>query len=69
VPAGARAAGLTEIFMPIYDGFRRIELSDAPPGCVDGVYRIRDARKFPLLLEATLTPGWRRMPLFQRLGG
>jgi len=60
-------AGLTHIFMPIYDGFRRLEFSDAPPGCIDGVYRVRDLRQFSMLLEAMLPPGWKRQALYQRL--
>jgi hypothetical protein len=53
--------------MPIYEQFDRIELSDAPPGCVDGVYRMRHADRFPLLLEVMLPPEWKRLPLYQRL--
>ncbi len=67
VPRDANARGLTHIFMPIYDGFERLEFSDAPPGCVDGVYRVREPERFPLLLEVMLRPGWRRAPLYQRL--
>ncbi len=59
--------GLTQIFMPIYEGFRRIDFADAPPGCVAGVYRVRDPGQFSLLLEVMLRPGWRRAPLYQRL--
>jgi hypothetical protein len=61
--------GLTHIFMPIYDGFDRLEFSDTPPGCVDGVYRVREPGRFPMLLEVLLRPGWRRAPLYQRLRG
>jgi hypothetical protein len=60
------AAGPTHIFMPIYDGFGRIEFDDAPPGCVLGVFRVRDASRFSMLLEVMLRPGWRRAPLYQR---
>ncbi|PYR42929.1 MAG: hypothetical protein DMF93_04435 [Acidobacteria bacterium] len=63
-PAGS---GLTHILMPIYGGFRRLDVVDAPPGCIDGVYRARDARQFSMLLEANLPPDWRRRPLYQRL--
>ena len=55
--------------MPIYDGFHRLQFADAPPGCVDGIYRVREPERFPLLLEVMLRPGWRRAPLYQRLGG
>jgi hypothetical protein len=63
------SSGLTQIFMPVYDGFHHLEFSDAPPGCVVGVFRVRDVRQFPLLLEAVLRPGWRGAPLYQRIGG
>jgi hypothetical protein len=53
----------------IYDGFRDLEFSDAPPGCVEGVYRVREPGRFSLLLEVMLGPGWRRAPLYQRLSG
>jgi hypothetical protein len=59
--------GLTQIFMPIYDGFRRLSFTDAAPGCVDGVYRVREPKRFTLLLETLLRPGWRRAPLYQQL--
>jgi hypothetical protein len=60
--------GLTHVFMPIYDGFGRLEFGDSPPGCVQGAFRIRDPSRFTMLLEAVLRPGWRRAPLYQRLG-
>ena len=69
VPRDEASRGLTHIFMPIYDGFERLEFSDAPPGCVDGVSRVREPGQFPLLLEVMLRPGWRRAPLYQRLRG
>jgi hypothetical protein len=69
VPRDDTARGLTHIFMPIYDGFGRLEFSDAPPGCVDGVFRVREPGQFRLLLEVMLRPGWRRAPLYQRLRG
>ena len=59
--------GLTQIFMPIYDGFRRLEFSDVAPGCIDGVYRVREPARFTLLLEVMLRPGWRRAPLYKQL--
>jgi hypothetical protein len=67
VPHQSHVAGLSHIFIPIYDGFRQIAFSDAPPGCVVGVYRVRDAGRFPMLLEVLLRPGWRRQPLYQHL--
>jgi len=61
------ADGLTQIYMPIYDGFKRLDLVDASPECVDGIYRMREPRRFGLLLETILRPGWRRAPLYQQL--
>ena len=66
IAAAARVPGLTQIFMPIYDDFGRVEFAGAPPGCIAGLYHIRDAARFGLLLEAELPPGWRRAPLYQR---
>ena len=69
IDAAARAPGLTQIYMPVYDDFSRLEVKDAAAGCIAGVSRIRDASRFGLLLEAELPPGWRRAPLYQRLTG
>jgi hypothetical protein len=65
VPRDA-SPGLSHIFMPVYERFGRLEFTDAPAGCIDGVYRVRGATRFPLLLEAMLRPDWRRAPLYQR---
>jgi len=67
IDSAALAPGLTQIFMPIYDDFGRVEFAHAPPGCIAGVSRVRNAAQFGLLLEAELRPGWRRAPLYQRL--
>ena len=61
--------GVSQIFMPIYDGFARLAFADAPDGCIAGVYRMRDVHRFGLLLEAMLAPGWKHQPLYQRLVG
>jgi hypothetical protein len=66
LPPDSRSEGLTHIFMPIYDGFGHLDLPTPDNGCVDGVYRVRDPRRLPLLLETILSPGWRRQPLYQR---
>ena len=42
---------------------------DAPNGCVVAVDRVRDASRFPMLLEVVLPPGWKSAPLYQRLAG
>jgi len=66
LPPDGRREGLTHIFMPIYDGFGRLDLPKPDNGCVVGVYRVRDPQRLPLLLETVLSPGWRRQPLYQR---
>ena len=58
----------TRIFTPVYNGFQGIEFSDARPGCVDAVYRVRDPSELPLMLEVILPPWWRGMSLYQRFG-
>ena len=68
-PTPDRSRDPTRIFMPVYDGFDRIDFSDLRPGCLGGVYRLRDPGQFPLLLEVMLPPDWRQRPLYQRLGG
>jgi hypothetical protein len=55
--------------MPVYEKLQRIDFSDAPAGCVEGVYRMRNPGQLPLMLEVVLPPDWRRTPLYQRLGG
>jgi hypothetical protein len=69
IHASVQAYGLTQIFMPVFDGFRRLAFVDAPDGCVVGIYRVRDPSRFPMLLEAVLRPGWRNEALYQRLAG
>jgi hypothetical protein len=56
----------THVFMPVYDGFQGIALSDTQPGCVGGVYRVRDPGQFSFLLEAVLPAHWETSPLYQR---
>jgi hypothetical protein len=62
------ARELTRIFMPVYDLFQGIDFSDTRPGCVDGVYRLRNVGQ-PLMLEVVLAPGWQKAPLYQRIKG
>jgi hypothetical protein len=62
------ARELTRVFMPVYDRFQGLDFSDTSPGCIDGIYRLRDVGQ-PLMLEVVLTPGWRNAPLYQRLIG
>jgi len=60
-------AGLTRVFLSVYQHFTGIEFSGADAGCVAGAYRLTDPRAFPLLVDATLAPGWESRPLYQRL--
>ena len=57
----------THIFMPVYEGFRGIEVAAGNPGCIDRVSRVEHAAQFSLLLEAVLPPRWESGPLYQRL--
>jgi hypothetical protein len=57
----------THIFMPVYEGFRGIELAAGNSGCIDRVSRLEHAAQFSLLLEAVLPPRWESSPLYQRL--
>jgi hypothetical protein len=47
--------------------FRGFELNTESAGCFQGVSRILDPTRFPLLLSATLAPAWREAPLYQTL--
>ena len=68
VPRNETVQEATHIFTPVYAGFHGIELSDTKPGCVAGVYRVRDPATIPVMLEVTLPPRWRRMALYQQFG-
>jgi hypothetical protein len=60
---------LTHLFIPVYAKFEGIDAGAAPTGCIPGVYRVRDPRRFTLMPEAVLRPGWADRPLYQRLDG
>ncbi|HWI17191.1 MAG TPA: hypothetical protein VNT81_05565 [Vicinamibacterales bacterium] len=64
VPA---SAGLTRVFHPAFKLFRTVEVSDATPGCVKGVYRLASPANMPMLLSATVPPDWSERPRHQRL--
>jgi hypothetical protein len=59
--------GPTHIFMPVYNDFQGIDLSGTSPGCVGGVYRVRNPEQLAVMLEAVLPPRWEHMALYQRL--
>src|SRR5262245_29525472 len=64
-----QSSEVTHVFAPVYEFFQGIEFSDERPGCVVGVYQIADVRPFPILVNATLYPGWSNEPLHQRMSG
>src|SRR5262249_12098161 len=47
--------------------FRGVELDARDRECLERVERIADTRRFPLLLSATLGPGWQDGALYQTL--
>jgi len=65
-----RAAGthdVTRVFEPVYAStFQGVVLPDGGSECVAGAYWV-DPGHLPLLLSATLEPGWERRALYQRL--
>jgi hypothetical protein len=66
VRASSGTSGTTSVLASAFDGFAGIELTPPSKGCVARVSRIADVRPFPLLLSATLAPGWERHGLYQR---
>jgi hypothetical protein len=63
-PSGV--SGTARVLAPAFEGFAGINLTPPSQGCVARVSRLADARPFPLLLNATLVPGWERRGLYQR---
>jgi hypothetical protein len=59
--------GLTRMFVVVFEHFTALEFSDPRPECIVGTYRLTGARPIPIVLDATLTPGWERQPLYQRV--
>ena len=62
-----RATGTTRIFLPVFQQFDGLQVSDARPGCIVGAFRFTELGAFPLLLGVTLPPDWKSLPLHQRL--
>jgi len=75
VPADAAVSEPTRVFFPAYGkrggdpeaGFIGIDVPAAQADCIR-VARVRDTRSLPLLLDATLPPGWENGPLYARVG-
>jgi len=62
-----RTAGRTRLFEPVYDAFRRVEVSDPSPACVERAGVVANADRFPLLISAVLPPGWEARPQYQQI--
>lgn len=61
-------AGPTRVMLPVFESFTGLTFSDSSPGCVLGAYQFSDLHTLPLLLGATLPPGWESLALYGRLG-
>jgi hypothetical protein len=59
--------GTARVLAPAFAGLAGIDLAPPSRECVTRVSRLADVRPFPLLLNATLLPGWERRGLHQRL--
>lgn len=60
-------AGITRIYIPVFRDFSGLKFSGTRDECATQVSRLGDLAPFPLVLGATLTPGWEERPLYQRL--
>jgi len=74
VPLIHDAGFATRVFLPVYaiyqsrtliSGFTGVEVPAGYPSCVQ-LYRVRNLAPLPLLLPATLTPGWKYDTLYQQ---
>jgi hypothetical protein len=62
----AASSGVTRFFFPAYSGINtRFIGVEAPQNAV--LYRIDRSARLPLTLWLSLTPDWRRQPMWQRL--
>lgn len=62
-----RTSGVTRIFQPVFENYLGLEVSDRRDGCLAGAFRVLSPEPLPVLLGATLPPGWQSSPLYQRL--
>ena len=69
IPRAPGSPGVTRIFLAVFEYFKGVQFPVSMAGCVTGAYRLADSTRFPLLLDATLAPGWEGRPLYQRLVG
>ena len=64
----AQTEGLTHIFLPVFDHFVGLAVSDDSPGCLVSASRFVDVASVPVLLAAVLQPDWEtKAPIYQRL--
>jgi len=60
--------GVTNIFEPLYPGFRGIAFSDPSPSCrAQAVSMVNGVDRVPLLLPAQLPPGWEAERQYERI--
>ncbi|MDP3716210.1 MAG: hypothetical protein Q8T13_00400 [Acidobacteriota bacterium] len=59
--------GTTRLFMPVFETYLGLDLVDPRPGCLTGVSRVTDLKRFPVLLGVTLASDWASHPLYQQL--
>lgn len=64
-PAGAV---IETWIVPIFAGFRGLNLGDAPPSCLRSIERLQSLKGLPLLPALTLPANWRDLPKHQRIG-
>ena len=67
VPHGSGSAGVTRVFLAVFEHFDGVQVPASMAACVAGVYRVADPRAFDLIVDATLPPEWERLPLYQTL--
>lgn len=67
--AAQRTMVLVPVFYRATQRFTGIALPEASRGCITAVERVAGPTRLPLLLTATLTPGWQERPLHRAFGG
>ena len=61
------SAGRTRLFEPVYDAFRRVEVSDPSPACFERAGVVANADRFPILISAVLPPDWEARSQYQHI--
>jgi hypothetical protein len=61
----------TRVYFPVfYTGYSRfagIEISKDNVDCVTALYRVKELKKIPMLLNLTFPPNWDQLPRYQTL--